>query len=112
MTSPHSPWRSVTGGVVVRVRLTPKSSADSVEGLEETADGPAIKARVRALPSEGEANAAVSKLLAAWLGVPKSTVAVTGGAKSRVKLLTVAGDTVMLERLLGEKTARFDGTRN
>ena len=91
----------------MRVRLTPKSSTDAIEGTEETADGPAFKARVRALPSEGEANAALVKLLAKWLDVPKSTVAVTAGTKSRVKLLTVAGDPVVLEGSLTEKMARF-----
>jgi hypothetical protein len=84
----------------VRVRLTPRSSADAVEGIEATADGPAIKARVRAVPSDGEANAAVERLLADWLDVPKRTVSVTSGQKSRVKLLTVAGNPDMLERRL------------
>lgn len=86
------PWRIVPGGLAVRVRLTPKASRDAVEGLEETADGPALKARVRAVPEDGAANAAIEKLLAAWLGVAKSAVALTSGGKSRVKILTVAGD--------------------
>jgi hypothetical protein len=86
--------------VIVRVRLTPKSSADAIEGVEATADGPALKARVRAVPSDGEANAAIERLLADWLGVPKRSVSVTSGHKSRVKLLTVAGEPDVLERRL------------
>lgn len=86
------PWRVVPGGLAVRVRLTPKASRDAIEGIEETAEGPALKARVRAVPEDGAANAAVEKLLAAWLGVAKSTVALTSGGKSRVKVLTIAGD--------------------
>ncbi len=97
------PWRPAAGGVVVRVRVTPKSSKDAIEGIEETAEGPALKARVRAVPSEGEANAAVEKLLAEWLGVPKSSVAVTAGGKSRVKSLSVSGDTAEVERRLEER---------
>jgi hypothetical protein len=73
------------------VRLTPKSSVDAIEGLAETADGPALRARVRAVPAEGEANAAVERLLADWLGVPASSVVLTAGGKSRVKTLKVTG---------------------
>ncbi len=35
------PWRPAAGGVMVRVRVTPKSSKDAIEGIEETAEGPA-----------------------------------------------------------------------
>lgn len=86
------PWRAVAAGLELRVRLTPKSAHDRVEGLEETAEGPALKARVRAVPEDGKANAALEALVAAWLGVPKRSVAVTSGSKSRVKTLTVAGN--------------------
>ncbi len=91
------PWRAKpNGGIELRVRLTPKSSQDRVEGIEPTADGPAVKARVRAVPEDGEANAALEALVAEWLGVPRQSVEVTGGGKSRVKVLTVAGDGVAL----------------
>jgi len=86
------PWRVAATGLVVRVRLTPKASRDAVEGLEPTADGPALKARVRAVPEDGAANAAIEKLIAAWLGVANSAVSLTAGGKSRVKTLLVAGD--------------------
>ena len=107
MSIVNRPWRATARGIVVRVRLTPKTSTDAIDGLEDTGDGPAIKARVRALPSEGEANKAIEKLLASWLAVPKTAVAVTAGAKSRVKLLTVAGDPVVLERSLTDRLARL-----
>ena len=72
-----------------------------------TADGPAFKARVRAVPSEGEANTALAQLLAAWLNVPKRSVSLASGAKSRVKSLCVEGDIRMLEARLAEQAARF-----
>lgn len=93
--------------MLVRVRLTPKSSADRIDGIEETADGPALKARVRAVPEDGKANTAVARLVAEWLGLPKSAVAVTGGLKSRVKTLTVSGDPAQIERALSERVAAF-----
>lgn len=99
------PWRQGDACVIVRVRITPKSSKDAIDGVETTADGPALRARVRAVPAEGEANRALERLLAEWLGVPKSHVAVTRGGKSRVKSLEVAGDVDAIEALLAERLA-------
>lgn len=105
---PERPWRLVQGIVVVRVRLTPKSSIEAIEGIEPTAEGPALKARVRAVPEDGKANQAVARLLAGWLGVPKSAVEVVGGQKSRVKSLAVRGDPAGIERTLSERVGTFD----
>ena len=98
-------WRPADGGVVLRVRLTPRAAKDAVEGLEKTADGVAIKARVRALPENGAANAALQRLIADWLSLPKTTVAISAGTKSRVKAVTVSGDATDLGRLIECKLA-------
>lgn len=104
MTAAHDlPWRAKAGGIVVRVRLTPKSSRDAIEGIEETAEGPALKARVRAVPSEGEANAAVERLLADWLGVPRRSVSLAAGGKSRIKSLAVEGEPSTLDSRLAAR---------
>ncbi len=104
MTGPADmPWRQTADGLVVRVRLTPKASRDGVEGIEATAEGPAIKARVRAVPSDGEANSAVAKLVAEWLDVPKSAVTLVSGGKSRIKSLAVRGDAAALVRHIALK---------
>lgn len=92
MTVDAEPWRIVPAGLRVRVRLTPKASRDAIDGIEATAEGPALKARVRAVPAEGEANAAAVRLIADWLGVAKGTVTLVAGAKSRIKTLAIAGD--------------------
>ena len=105
MTGAEQPWRAGNGCVIVRVRLTPKSSIESVDGVAPSAEGMALAARVRAVPAEGEANAAVEKLIARWLDVPKSTVRVTAGAKSRIKSLTISGETHCLEQRLKAKLA-------
>ena len=84
-------------GVIVRFRLMPKSSKDAVDGLEMTAEGKAFKARVRAVPEDGAANAALEKLAAEWLGIPKSSVSLISGSKSRVKTLRFSGDVKILE---------------
>lgn len=99
------PWRIGAGCVIVRVRLTPKSSIESVAGVGPTAEGPAFMARVRAVPAEGEANAALERLMAKWLDVPKGTVRVTQGSKSRIKSLTISGETGCLDERLKAKLA-------
>jgi uncharacterized protein YggU (UPF0235/DUF167 family) len=51
-----------------------------------------LKARVRATPEKGAANAALEALIARVLGVPKSSVSVIAGGTSRLKTVTIAGD--------------------
>jgi uncharacterized protein YggU (UPF0235/DUF167 family) len=86
------PWSIVAGGVSVVVRLTPRGGGDAIEGIEQRADGQCVlKVRVRAAPSEGEANAALMSLLARAVGVPARDVTLTAGAGARIKRLTIAG---------------------
>lgn len=94
------PWRTGKGCVIVRVRLTPKSGKDAIDGVRETAAGPAFAARVRAPPRDDEANGALVRLLAGRLGVPSRAVHVTGAHKARVKSCTVEGGGRDLERRL------------
>jgi uncharacterized protein len=100
MADPERPWRTSNGCVIVRVRVSPKSSKDAIDGVEPTADGPALRVRVRAVPADGEANEAVERLLADWLDIPKSCVSVASGHRSRVKSLKVSGDATSLESRL------------
>lgn len=96
-------WSRMADGISLRVRLTPRSSADAICGLVETPDGPALQIKVRALPADGAANSAVEKVLAKWLGVSKSSVHVHSGRKSRVKLLHVIGDAATLVQVVDKK---------
>jgi uncharacterized protein (TIGR00251 family) len=91
----------VPDGVVVSIRLTPKGGRDAVEGVEQLADGRSIlKARVRAAPSEGEANAALLKLVARTLDVAARDVDLVAGATARVKRVKIAGDPAALAAAL------------
>ncbi len=88
-----APWAAVRGGIALTIRLTPKGGRDAIEGAEQLADGRSVlKARVRAAPSEGEADDALCRLVAKALGVPPRDVVVTAGATSRIKQLTISGD--------------------
>lgn len=103
------PWRAVAGGVLLDLRVTPKSGRDAVEGIERLASGqPVLKLRVRALPADGEANAAVIALVAKSLKLQKSNVSLERGSASRVKTLRLAGDanaiSSALEKITREQT--------
>jgi uncharacterized protein (TIGR00251 family) len=101
--------RTAAEGVTIRVHAKPKSARDGVDGIEETPDGPVLKVRVRAVAEDGQANKAVGKVVAEWLGLPKSRVAVSAGTRSRFKTLSVAGDAAELEHLIAERVALLAG---
>lgn len=91
------PWTAAVDGLRLSVRLTPRGGRDAIDGVEILSDGRAVlKVRVRAAPSEGEANAALIALLARQLGVSRSAVTLATGATARVKLLAITGDTSAL----------------
>jgi uncharacterized protein len=95
-------------GVRLTVRLTPRGGRDALEGIEVGADGRAyLKARVRAAPEKGAANAALTKLVAAKLGVPKSLVSVVAGASARMKIVRVEGDPAQLSARYEALVASF-----
>jgi uncharacterized protein len=76
----------------VDVRLTPRGGRDAVEGIQRRTDGRAVlKARVRAVPSEGEANAALCRLIAGAIDVAPRDVTIASGATSRIKRVLIKG---------------------
>jgi len=95
------PWSETAAGLSLHVRLTPKGGRDAIDGIEAMSDGRSVlKARVRVAPSEGEANAALCKLIAKAVGVPARDVTLAAGATSRVKRLTISGDPAALTAAL------------
>jgi uncharacterized protein YggU (UPF0235/DUF167 family) len=89
---PDSLFRPCADGVLLLVRLTPKSARDAVDGTMIAGDGGrCLQARVRAVPEEGAANRALERLIAAWIGVPKGSVEVAAGGRSRMKTVLVRG---------------------
>jgi hypothetical protein len=97
MAPGRSCWRSEEAGIVLAVRLTPRGGRDAVEGIGALADGrEVVLARVRAAPTEGEANRALVALLAKALGVAKSAVTIAAGQAARRKEVRIAGDPAAL----------------
>jgi hypothetical protein len=99
-------WRYSAQGVSVALRVTPRAGGDEIDGLETLANGrTVIKVRVRAIADGGEANRAVTELLARALGVPKARVRILSGATSRLKQIAVDGDPAKLGDTLRKLTA-------
>jgi uncharacterized protein (TIGR00251 family) len=90
-------WTATPDGVIVDVRLTPRGGRDAIEGIERRANARVVlKARVRAAPFEGEANAALCGLLAGAIGVARRDVTIVAGATSRIKRVRIAGQATTL----------------
>lgn len=88
------PWAVSADGLVVTVRLTPKGGRDAIDGVASLADGSSVlKVRVSAAPSDGEANGALTRLLAQALGVAPRDITLVSGAASRIKRMLIKGDT-------------------
>ena len=91
------PWTTTADGVIVDVRLTPRGGRDAIDGIERRADGRAVlKARVRAAAQDGEANAALCRLLAEAVGTAPRQVTLLAGASARLKRIRIAGDAARL----------------
>ena len=74
------------------VRLTPRADADRLDGWSRDEAGrPVLNARVRAAPTEGEANAALEALLAKALFRPRTAVRVVKGGSARLKQVEIDG---------------------
>jgi uncharacterized protein (TIGR00251 family) len=103
------PWRYAAHGIMVAVRVTPRGGRDAVDGIEVLANGKSVvKVRVRVAAEGGEANRAVTELFAELLRVPKSKVRVASGVTSRVKQITIEGDSKQLGEALKAATAATD----
>lgn len=80
--------------IQLTVRVTPRGGRDAVDGWTVDDAGRAmLKIRVTAIASEGAANAAVVKLIAKTLKLPKSAVRIAAGDTARIKRLEIAGAT-------------------
>lgn len=97
------PYREEADSLLLHIRLTPKGGRDAIEGLIEAADGKvALAVRVRAVPENGAANAALIALLAKEFGLRKSAISLVQGHAARQKTLKIAGDPGQLATLLRE----------
>lgn len=104
-------WTATGDGLLVNVRLTSRGGVDAIDGVTCLSDGRVVlTARVRAPPFEGQANAALCRLLADALHVASRNVVLVAGASARLKRIRITGDSGALagalERLV-EPAARL-----
>jgi uncharacterized protein (TIGR00251 family) len=74
-------------GATLRVRVQPRAARDELAGERAGA----LVVRLTAAPVEGEANAALVRLLSRRLGRPASAFRLVRGAGARDKVLCVVG---------------------
>jgi len=100
------PWRYSSDGISIALRVTPRGGRDGIDGPHGESTVPSVvKVRVRAIADGGEANRAVTELLAKALSVPKARVKILSGATSRLKQVAVEGDPKSLGETLRALTA-------
>ena len=74
-------------GAKFQVKVQPRAKKNAITGEV----GDALKLALTAPPIEGRANDACIAFLAELLNVPRSSVTITAGHKSRNKVIRVAG---------------------
>ena len=74
-------------GVILRIRLQPRSSRNAIAGIMDEC----LKIRVNAPPVEGAANEACRNFLAKLLGIAKGRVQIISGSTSRQKQILLQG---------------------
>jgi uncharacterized protein (TIGR00251 family) len=78
---------SAPDGVILHVRVIPRSGKSGLAGTREDA----FLVRVNAPPVEGAANKELIEVLSKTLDVPKRAIAIVSGAQSREKRVQVRG---------------------
>lgn len=80
-------FRADDTDVLLAIRVTTRAAKDAIMGEREGR----LALSVRAAPTDGEANAAVIKVLAKAFDVSKSSVILERGARGREKSVRIVG---------------------
>lgn len=83
----------VDDGVKFQVKVQPNASKCEIAGIMDDA----VKIRLDVPPIEGKANEKCVKFLSKLLDVPKTSISIISGDKSRSKLIFVKGNPAELE---------------
>ena len=97
------PISMTADGLILTVRVTPKSAKEKIEGVRIESDGrPVLSVRLSAPPVEGAANAALVAFLAHHWRIPKRAVKLLSGETARVKRLAIEADAALTLRITDE----------
>lgn len=92
--------KATSNGVLISVRLQPRSSRNQLEGVVEGA----LKIRLTAPPVEGSANRSLIEFLSEVTGLRKSAFVISSGHKSRDKSVLAEGaDLASMEKAFSMK---------
>ena len=75
--------------VMLHTYVQPGASKSEIQGIH---DG-RLKIRIQSLPVDGKANVTLIEFLAKLLKIPKKSIVLVSGVKSRIKDLEVSGAT-------------------
>lgn len=81
------PYRKTKDGVLIEVRVEPRSSAKGITGVA----GNRLKVRLTAPPVGGAANKQLIEVLSEETGIKKSSITILRGLSSREKLVEIKG---------------------
>ncbi len=81
------PYRKTRDGVLIEVRVEPRSSAKEIAGVI----GNRLKVRLTAPPVDGAANKQLIEVLSEETGIKKSSITILKGLSSREKLVEIKG---------------------
>ena len=74
-------------GIIISIKVIPKSSIDKIVGWENTN----LKIKLKAVPEKGKANAYLIKFLAKKLSIVASNIELVSGETSRIKKILIKG---------------------
>lgn len=78
-------YKKTENGIILSIRLTPNASKDEVTGYSDEY----VKIRVSAPPNENKANKKLLIFTSQFFDVPKSSVTIVSGDKSRLKKVLI-----------------------
>lgn len=82
--------RSAANDVKVRIKASPNARTSELVGWEDDPlAGRILRVRIAAAPSDGKANAELTRFLAKILKLPKSAVVLEKGTTSRIKTVVI-----------------------
>ncbi len=87
MPSTSPAIREAEQGSIIEIYVQPRASRNEIAGMHEGR----LKVRLTAPPVEGEANKECIRFLAKLLDIPRSSVSILQGLKSRSKTLLIRG---------------------
>lgn len=81
------PFKKTKGGIVIEVKVEPRSSKKGIAGVMDNI----VKVKLTAPPVEGEANEQLIEVLSELTGARKSDIRIVRGLSSRRKVVEIRG---------------------